>query len=93
LLHLSSHFRTRLAFVLTLLVLFFGVALFSALHQHTAGVCSLDNLEHQIVSLAEAAVVITPTAVPVEAEISQEPKQTILGHTLPARGRAPPAIS
>jgi len=73
--------------------LFFGVALFSALHQHTAGVCSLDNLEHQIVSLAEAAVVVTPTAVPLEAEITQDANQPVLGHTLPARGRAPPAIS
>lgn len=89
----SPDLRTRLAFVLTLLVLFFGVALFSALHQHTAGVCSLDNLEHQIVSLAEAAVVITPTAVPLESEIPPEANQPFLGHTLPARGRAPPALS
>jgi hypothetical protein len=93
LLNQSSHFRTRLAFVLALLVLFFGVALFSSLHRHTAGVCSLGNLEHQIVSLAEAAVVITPTAVPLEAEVTQDAHQPVLGHTPAARGRAPPAIS
>jgi hypothetical protein len=89
----APYFRTRLAFVLTLLVLFFGVALFSALHQHTAGDCSLDNLEYQIVSLAEAAVVFIPTAVPLETELPQPAARPVLGHSISGRDRAPPSNS
>jgi len=90
---MSPRFRTSAAVVLTLLLLFFGVALFSALHQHTSGVCSLGNLEHQIVSLAEAAVALIPSTTQLPAEILQTAELPVVGHTLSARDRAPPSLS
>jgi len=90
---LSPHSRARIALVLSVLLLFFGVALFSALHQHNSGVCSFNDLEHQIVSLAEAAVVLAPSAVQVESELQPLVPQPAFRHIIPARGRAPPSLS
>jgi len=85
--------RIQLAFLLTVLVLFFGVALFSTLHKHSAGVCSLDNFEHQIVSLAESAITVVVAPVAVAAEVPPDVIETLLGDSLAARGRAPPSFS
>ncbi|MSV31443.1 MAG: hypothetical protein EXQ57_02890 [Bryobacterales bacterium] len=85
--------RKRVALLLSVLLLFFGVALFSTLHQHKSGVCSFNDLEHQLISLAEAAAVLAPSTVFLEAEIPQQIQPPAIRHTLPARGRAPPSDS
>lgn len=86
----------RVAVLLAVLLLFFGVALFSPLHKHTLGKsnsCSFNNLEYQWVSLAEAAVVILPQvvwldAVPPTAILAACDKQQIA-----VRDRSPPSFS
>ncbi len=92
----SARARTRTAIVLAFLVLFFAVALFSPLHKHTLGkttTCSFNNLEHQIVSLAEAAVVIDPLVYLLEAPVPPPAPATADGQPVDSRGRAPPAHS
>jgi hypothetical protein len=88
--------RARVAVLLAVLLLFFGVALFSPLHRHKLGKtnsCSFNNLEHQMVSLAEAAVVLAPVAHVLEAHHPAE-TQTPAGECIrEARDRAPPVFS
>lgn len=82
--------------LLAVLVLFFGVALFSPLHRHTLGKstnCSFNNLEHQWISLAEAAVVVLPSAALLEAALSPAPISARYVAVATARDRAPPALS
>lgn len=83
----------RVAILLSILLLFFGVALFSTLHQHKSGVCSFNDLEHQLISLAEAAAALDPSTVLIESEIPQRIHSPVLGHTRSARDRGPPAHS
>ena len=88
--------RTRLAIVLSVLLLFFAVALFSPLHKHTLGKstsCSFNNLEHQMVSLAEAAVVVAPVVFLLEAAAPPAVLSEAAGQSIEASGRAPPALS
>lgn len=88
--------RARVAILLSLLLLFFGVALFSPLHKHTLGKtnsCSFNNLEHQMVSLAEAAVVLSPLALLLEAGTEPPPSAPFTRDTRIAPARAPPALS
>ena len=85
-----------MAVLLAVLLLFFGVALFSPLHKHTLGKtnsCSFNNLEHQMVSLAEAAVVVVPLAFLVEAGAPPLACDVFAGLVLSARDRAPPSFS
>ena len=88
--------RARVAVLLAVLVLFFGVALFSPLHKHTLGKqtnCSFNNIEHQMVSLAEAAVVVAPLLFLVEAGSPPVVVDVFAGLVLSARDRAPPSFS
>lgn len=88
--------RARLAVLLSILLLFFGVALFSPLHQHKLGktnTCSFNNLEHQMVSLAEAAVVLAPVAHMLEAGLADKAQAPAGDRVRIARDRAPPTIS
>lgn len=81
---------------LAVLLLFFGVAIFSPLHKHTLGKstsCSFNNLEHQLVSPAEAAVVIAPLEFLLEAGALPAVLTPATGAAVPTRGRAPPALS
>ena len=84
--------RKRAAVLLSVLLLFFGVALFSTLHQHKSGVCSFNDLEHQLISLACAAAVLAPSTVSVASEIPQKIQSPAIGHAFSARGRAPPSL-
>jgi hypothetical protein len=93
---LAAPSRARVAVLLTVLLLFFGVALFSPLHKHTLGKstsCSFNNLEHQMVSLAEAAVVVAPLEFLVEAGAPPVAFDVFAGLVLSARDRAPPSFS
>ncbi|MBI2686231.1 MAG: hypothetical protein HYX27_07940 [Acidobacteria bacterium] len=87
----------RLAIVLSLVLLFFSIALFSPLHRHTRdgarSSCSFNDLEHQMVSTAEAAAVLAPLAYLIEAQVPVSPEQPAEGLVLSARGRAPPVVS
>lgn len=88
--------RAKVAVLLAVLLLFFGVALFSPLHKHTLGKttsCSFNNLEHQMVSLAEAAVVVAPLALLLEAGTPPVMFEVFAGLVLSARDRAPPSYS
>ena len=88
--------RARVAILLSLLLLFFGVALFSPLHKHTLGKtnsCSFNNLEHQMVSLAEAAVALAPLALLLEAGAGLPPASPFTRDARIAPARAPPALS
>ena len=88
--------RVRIAVLLSLLLLFFGVALFSPLHQHTLGKstsCSFNNIEHQMVSLAEAAVVLAPLAQLLRAAPALDPQSPIIGAPAERAGRSPPSHS
>jgi hypothetical protein len=88
--------RARVALVLSVLLLFFGIALFSPLHQHKLGKtpsCSFNNLEHQLISLAEAAIVLTPVAHIMEAGEPPAVSAPITGLSHDSRDRAPPAHS
>jgi hypothetical protein len=88
--------RARVAVLLAVLLLFFGVALFSPLHTHTLGKtnsCSFNHLEHQLVSLAEAAVLVAPVALLVEAGAPPVVCEVFAGLVLSARDRAPPSFS
>ena len=88
--------RAKVAVLLAVLVLFFGVALFSPLHKHTLGKstsCSFNNLEHQWISLAEAAVVLVPLVLPLEPAAQLVPADPEFFATATARDRAPPALS
>lgn len=85
-----------MAIFLSLLTLFFGVALFSSLHKHSRGnptSCTFNNLEHQHVSTAEAAIVIVPLAVQMEAADPVRPPTPITRPVLSARDRSPPLYS
>ena len=93
---LAAPSRARVAVLLAVLLLFFGVALFSPLHKHTLGKtnsCSFNNLEHQMVSLAEAAVVVVPLAFLVEAGAPPLVFDDFAGLVVSARDRAPPSFS
>lgn len=93
---LLSPTRAQVAVVLTVLLLFVGVALFSPLHKHTLGKadsCTFNNLEHQMVSLAEAAVVLAPLAFQLEAAPVRVVSDPFAALVVSARDRAPPAIS
>lgn len=88
--------RARVAVLLAVLLLFFGVALFSPLHKHTLGKttsCSFNHLEHQLVSLAEAAVVVAPVVYLLEAGAPPVVCEVFAGLVLSARDRAPPSFS
>ena len=88
--------RAKVAVLLAVLVLFFGVALFSPLHKHTLGKsssCSFNHLEHQWISLAEAAVVLVPFALLLEAAERLAPADPEFFATATVRDRAPPALS
>ena len=88
--------RARVALFLSLLLLFFGVALFSPLHQHTLGKsnsCSFNNLEHQMVSLAEAAAVLAPLAFTFADAPAPVPLAASGTFASSVRDRAPPALS
>jgi hypothetical protein len=88
--------RARVAVLLAVLLLFFCVALFSPLHTHTLGKttnCSFNHLEHQLVSLAEAAVMVAPVAFLVEAGAPPVVYEVFAGLVLSARDRAPPSFS
>ena len=85
-----------MAVLLSVLLLFFGVALFSPLHQHQLGKtssCSFNNLEHQMVSLAEAAVVLAPIAEILSVGRAVEATAAVSGSSRITRDRAPPAFS
>ena len=84
--------RDRVATLLTILLLFFGVAVFSELHRHESGVCSINDLEHQLIPLACAAAVLAPSTVSVASEIPQKIQSPAIGHAFSARGRAPPSL-
>ena len=93
---LAAPSRARVAVFLAVLLLFFGVALFSPLHKHTLGKtnsCSFNHLEHQMVSLAEAAVVVAPLVFLVEAGATPSVFGGFAGLVLSARDRAPPSFS
>ena len=88
--------RRRVAILLSFLVLFFGIAIFSPLHKHTPGKansCSFNGIENQMVSLAEAAVVV----IPVEFQFEPAPPVVIPAAAASAirdsRDRAPPPVS
>lgn len=89
--------RARIAIFLSLLVLFFGVAIFSSLHKHTVSGktnnCSFNHIEHQMVSLAEAAVVIAPLVFLLESEKPVEKVEAVTRAIHQGRDRAPPAHS
>lgn len=88
--------RAEVAIVLTLLLLFVGVALFSPLHKHTLGKadsCTFNNLEHQMVSLAEAAVVLAPLVFQLEAPTTPPIADPCTVRCISARDRAPPVLS
>jgi hypothetical protein len=88
--------RARVAIFLSVLVLFFGVAIFSPLHKHTPGKansCSFNHIENQMVSLAEAAVVIAPLVFLLEAAAEAEVASALYASFLQARDRAPPVLS
>ena len=92
----SAPKQVRWALLLTVLLLFFGVALFSPLHKHTLGHsndCSLHNIEHQFVSLAEAAVVVAPLVFLLEASVPPAVATPFAGQPVPTIGRAPPVRS
>jgi len=94
--HVSSASRGRVAIFLSILILFFGVAIFSPLHKHTLGKtnsCSFNHLEHQMVSLAEAAIVLAPVAFHLEASAGFDADSPVATLLIAARDRAPPAIS
>jgi hypothetical protein len=66
------------------------------LHTHTLGKtnsCSFNHLEHQLVSLAEAAVLVAPVALLVEAGAPPVVCEVFAGLVLSARDRAPPSFS
>lgn len=88
--------RARVAILLTVLLLFFGVALFSPLHQHKLGKtnsCSFNNLEHQMVSLAEAAAILAPVAHILEPGLPMASAGDDSGRAHIAQDRAPPTFS
>ncbi|HEU0124225.1 MAG TPA: hypothetical protein VFQ91_27080 [Bryobacteraceae bacterium] len=88
--------RAEIAIVLALLLLFVGVALFSPLHKHTLGKadsCTFNNLEHQMVSLAEAAVVLAPIVFQLESAPAPTVADPFTAQRLSSRGRAPPVLS
>jgi hypothetical protein len=88
--------RVRVAVFLSLLLLFFGIALFSPLHKHTLGKsasCSFNNIEHQMVSLAEAAVVLAPLTQLLHAACTLDPQSPMTGAPTGRAGRSPPVSS
>lgn len=89
--------RAQIAIFLSVLVLFFGIAIFSPLHKHTTvgkvNTCSFNHIEHQMVSLAEAAVVIAPLVFLLEAAAPVEAISPVTRAIDDARGRAPPTLS
>lgn len=89
--------RARVAIFLSALVLFFGIAIFSPLHKHTTtgktNSCSFNHIEHQMVSLAEAAVVIAPLAFLLEAKAPAEAVIAVTRAVHAGRDRAPPSLS
>lgn len=89
--------RVRVAIFLSILVLFFGVAIFSPLHKHTtagkANSCSFNHIEHQMVSLAEAAVVIAPLSFLLETQAPAEEIVPVTRTAHAGRDRAPPSLS
>lgn len=89
--------RARVAILLSVLLLFFGVALFSPLHKHTlsksGNSCSFNDLEHQLISLAEAAVVLAPLDLLLEPNRETAPDSPFTRDTRRTPARAPPALS
>jgi hypothetical protein len=88
--------RARVAVVLSVLILFFGVAIFSPLHQHSIGKsnsCSFNNLEHQMVSLAEAAISLSTLAFVLEHPVHEPAECPRVAVRSIAQDRAPPQFS
>lgn len=82
---------------MSLLLLFFGVAIFSPLHVHTRqgdqNSCSFNDIEHQMVSNAEIAFALAPLALLIETGEPPFVAAPADAHEIAASGRAPPTYS
>lgn len=81
--------------MLTLLILFLSVALFSPLHTHIAGKsggCSFNNLEHQFIALATAFLLVLVFFHATHRETDAQFIFALVAIPRLHRGRAPPQL-
>ena len=88
---LGARAKAATLIALTILLLFFSIALYTPLHRHSPGKgCSFNNLEHQWYALLEFAVMLLVLFDLGLREIREEFDSALRGAIRIRRGRGPP---